>query len=180
VKITVQDLRREQEARQDNFEIMLRRQGWQLIQHRPVHTDSRVIRVFQDGSPNGTEHDTITFYEAFGDNTFRKLLRHIFFHKRCTPDELKRICGSEQKLSKYLILLIDTESRIDQQVEMINRFRTGGDPLSAQDARHSLYWGARHIYAINSKVSIADSLSAVLRLYYSKIRHIAFWRMSLE
>jgi len=286
VKITVQDLRREQEARQDNFEIMLRRQGWQLIRHRPVHTDSRVIRVFQDSSPNSTEHETITFYEAFGDNTFRKLLRHIFFHKRCTPDELKRICGSEQKRNKYLafmaeyglavpdgdllckgpdyreidnigptlewyvaewfrtwlqvparhgvaikdvadggdldvvafvdgirvmvecksgsptqigeseiklflqraadfnpeiaILLIDTESRIDQQVEMINRFRTGGDPLTAQDARCSLYWGARHIYAINSRVSIADSLSAVLRLYYSKIRHIAFWRMSLE
>jgi hypothetical protein len=76
------------------------------------------------------------------------------------------------------ILLIDTESRIDQQVEMLNRFRTGADPLTAQDEHKTLYWGARHIYVINTRVGIADSLSAVLRLYYSKIRHIAFWRLS--
>jgi hypothetical protein len=55
------------------------------------------------------------------------------------------------------------------QVEMINRLRKGGDPISQQDKHHSLYWGARHIYVCNARVSIAESLSAVLRLYYSRI-----------
>lgn len=286
MKITAQDLRREQEARQDNFEIMLRRQGWQLIRHKPVHTDPRVIRLPSPSETNGAEPDQTTFYDIFGDTTFRKLLRHIFYHKSCALDDLKRICSSEQKLNRVLtfmaenalivregnlcykgpnykevdnigptlewyvaewfrawlqvparhgvaikdvadggdldvvafvdgirvmvecksgsptqigendiklflqraadfnpeiaVLLIDTESQIDQQVEMINRFRAGGEPLTPQDERRNLYWGARHIYTLNSKVSIADALSAVLRLYYSKIRHIAFWRMSLE
>ena len=270
-----------QEARQDDFEIMLRRQGWQLIQHKPAHADPKVIRLHHPHVPNNLE--PMAFYEAFGDNTFRKLLRHLFFHQHCTQDELKRICSSEQKLNKYLtfmlehrlivhehdhwhkgpdyrqidnigptlewyvaewfrswlqvparhgvaikdvadggdldvvafvdsirvmvecksgspsqitetdiklfleraadfnpeiaILLIDTESRIDRQIDMLNRFRSGGDPIQPQDRHKSLYWGARHIYIITTRVSIADSLSAVLRLYYSKIRHIAFWRM---
>ncbi|QBD82268.1 hypothetical protein EPA93_42340 [Ktedonosporobacter rubrisoli] len=284
MKTTAQDIAREQAAQQDDFEIMLRRQGWQLIRHKPVHTDPKVIRIYQQDLSNGAQSHEATFYEAFGDSTFRKLLRHIFFHKRCGHEELSRICGSETKLNKYLsfmtkhglilqeddgwlksprykdidnigptlewyvaewfrtwlqvparhsvaikdvadggdldvvafvdsirvmvecksgspnqisetdiklflrraadfnpeiaVLLIDTESRIDQQIEMLNRFRSGSDPLTPQDNRHSLYWGARHIYAINTRMSIADSLSAVLRLYYSKIRHLAFWRIS--
>jgi hypothetical protein len=283
VKISAQDLQREQAARQDNFEIMLRRQGWHLTRHQPVHTDAKVIRLYHHGCCSDTDYNDATFYNTFADNTFRKLLRHIFFHKCCTFDDLKRICSSEHKLMKYLtfmqeynivyqdgdfwykgpdykeihnigptlewyvaewfrswlqvparhgvaikdvadggdldvvafvdsirvmvecksgspsqitendirlflqrsadfnpeiaVLLIDTESRIDQQVEMLNRFRTGSDPLTAQDDHNSVYWGARHIYAINTRVSIADSLSKVLRLYYSKIRHIAFWRL---
>ena len=274
---------KERERQPDQFEIMLRRQGWHLIQHRPVYTDPKVIRLYCQQDEDNTRDNT-TFYDAFGDNTFRKLLRHIFFHKRCTYDDLKRICSSEQKLAKYLnfmseqklivqerecwqkgpayrdidnigptlewyvaewfrswlqvparhsvvikdvadggdldvvafvdgirvmvecksgspsqitetdmklflrraadfnpeiaILLIDTESRIDQQVEMLNRFRVGSDPIIPQDDHKSVYWGARHIYVINARSSIADSLSAVLRLYYARIRHIAFWRLS--
>jgi hypothetical protein len=290
VKITAQDLQREQEARQDHFEIMLRRQGWHLACHKPVQIDPKVIRLpysHETGSTNGSNgaaHENNIFYTMFGDNTFRKLLRHIFFHKQCSYDDLKGMCGSDQKLSKYLsfmtihelivqngelwekgpaykeidnigptlewyvaewfrswlqvparhsvairdvadggdmdvvafvdgirvmvecksgspsqinetdiklflrraadfnpeiaILLIDTESRIDRQIEMLNRLRTGGDPLTAQDERHRLYWGARHIYAINARMSIADTLSSVLRLYFSRIRHVAFWRLS--
>ena len=275
---------KERERQPDQFEIMLRRQGWHLIQHRPVYTDPKVIRLYCQQDEDNTRDNTTTFYDAFGDNTFRKLLRHIFFHKRCTHDDLKRICSSEQKLAKYLnfmseqklivqerecwqkgpayrdidnigptlewyvaewfrswlqvparhsvvikdvadggdldvvafvdgirvmvecksgspsqitetdmklflrraadfnpeiaILLIDTESRIDQQVEMLNRFRVGSDPIIPQDDHKSVYWGARHIYVINARSSIADSLSAVLRLYYARIRHIAFWRLS--
>ncbi|MBO0779775.1 MAG: hypothetical protein J2P37_13200 [Ktedonobacteraceae bacterium] len=262
---------------EDSFEVMLRRQGWQLIRHKPIDRDPKVLRLAASTDPT-------LFYETFGDNTFRKLLRHLFFHKHCSSDELHRICTSEQKLQKYLafltehglatfeegqwhkgqsykhidnlgatlewfvaawfrswlqvparhgvtikdvadggdldvvafvdgirvmvecksgsptqitetdlrlflrraadfnpeiaILLIDTESRIDQQVEMLNRLRTGGDPIQPQDTHHNLYWGARHIYVINARPCIPDALSAVLRLYYSKVRHIAFWRMS--
>jgi hypothetical protein len=284
VKIPEQDQIKERKARQDNFEIMLRRQGWQLTRHKPIHTDPKVIRLYQHNhGENGTVCSDTTFYEAFGDNTFRKLLRHIFYHKSCSPEELKRICNSEAKLQKYLtfmaehalivlegdlwckdphyknidnlgptlewyvaewfrswlqvparhgvaikdvadggdldvvafvdsirvmvecksgspaqiseteiklflhraadfnpeiaVLLIDTESRIDAQIDMFNRLRAGGDPFTVQDVhQQGLYWGARHIYVTNTRVSIADSLSAVLRLYYSKIRHISFWR----
>lgn len=272
------ELQREQEATQDGFDLMLRRQGWYLIQHRPVHTDPRVIHLSKELSQAQPE----VFYEAFGVMTFRKLLRHIFFHHQGTLAELQRICSSEQKLAGHLrfmqeyrlvelegenwlkgpsytainnigpslewyiaewfrswlqvparhgvtikgvadggdldvvafvdgirvmvecksgspaqitetdiqlffkraadfnpeiaVLLIDTESRIDQQIEMFNRLRSGGDPLKPQDAGKSLYWGARHIYVTNTKNGIGESLSAILRLYYSKIRHISFWR----
>jgi hypothetical protein len=65
------------------------------------------------------------------------------------------------------VLLIDTESRVDAQIEMLNRLRVGGDPFTAQDVhQQGLYWGARHIYVTNTRASIADSLSGILRLYY--------------
>ncbi|GCE49434.1 hypothetical protein EI42_02544 [Thermosporothrix hazakensis] len=271
----------EQELNHDQFELMLRRQGWHLIRYKSMYTDSRVIRLrgtsYENGHPSGRQ---AAFYQAFGDNTFRKILRHVFFHRSCTLVDLKRICSSEPKLKKYLdfmtehqlllydgtcwhknpyyqhidnlgptlewyvaewfrtwlqvparhgvalkdvadggdldvvafvdgirvmvecksgspskitsadlqlflhraadfnpeiaVLLIDTESKIEQQIAMLNRLRTEGGALTAQDSHRSLYWGARHIYAINSRVSIADSLSSVLRLYYSKIRHLSF------
>ncbi len=273
-----------QEVSQDNFEVLLRRQGWHLIRYRPIHTDPNVIRLKQTFTLNASESNDTIFYQAFGDNTFRKLLRHIFFHKQCTYEDLKRICASKQKLDSYLafmveqglieqandlwckgttyhqidnlgptlewyiaewfrswllvparhgvaikgiadggdldvvafvdgirvmvecksgspsqitetemklflrraadfnpevaIMLIDTESRIEPQIDMLNRFRMGSDPLTPQDDHKSLYWGARHIYVVNTRVSITESLSAILRLYYSKIRHIAFWRLS--
>lgn len=74
------------------------------------------------------------------------------------------------------VLLIDTESRIDQQIDLFNRLRSSGDPLKPQDSAKTLYWGARHLYVTNTKNGIGESLSAILRLYYSKIRHISFWR----
>ena len=280
MKFSPADLQREQTAAQDGFDLMLRRQGWFLIRHRPVHTDPRVIHLF---TANPEENDAeAMLYEAFSENTFRKLLRHIFFHQQGSLDELRRICSSEQKLTGYLhfmqtthlveladeewnkgadyktinnigitlewyvaawfrnwlqvparhgvtikgvadggdldvvafvdsirvmvecksgspsqitetdiqlffrraadfnpeiaVLLIDTESRIDQQIEMCNRLRSSGDPLKLQDTGGTLYWGARHIYATTTRNGISESLSAILRLYYSKIRHISFWR----
>lgn len=276
------DLQREQEARQDGFDLMLRRQGWYLVQHRPVYTDPRVIHLCTDGTVAEKQAQPGAFYEVFGETTFRKLLRHVFFHHQGTLTELRRICGSEQKLARHLdlmqgyrlieldgeiwrkgasyqpinnigpslewyiaewfrnwlqvparhgvtikgvadggdldvvafvdgirvmvecksgspaqitetdiqlflrraadfnpeiaVLLIDTDSRIDQQIDMFNRLRSGGDPLKPQDTSKNLYWGARHIYVTNTKNGIGESLSAILRLYYSKIRHISSWR----
>lgn len=268
---------RGRETNQDDFDLMLRRQGWYLIQHRPISTDARVIHF-----PAEAREAHPTLFEAFGETTFRKLLRHIFYHHQGTLSELRSICSGEQKLARYLdfmqeqrlveldgetwrkgetykainnigstlewyiaewfrtwlqvparhgvtikgvadggdldvvafvdgirvmvecksgspsqisendvqlffrraadfnpeiaVLLIDTESRIDQQIDIFNRLRSGGDPLKPQDAGKNLYWGARHIYVTNTKLGIGESLSAILRLYYSKIRHISFWR----
>ena len=278
MKFSPDHLQRERGTTQDNFDLMLRRQGWYLIQHRPISTDFRVIHLPAEAN---AAHPTL-LYEAFGETTFRKLLRHIFYHHQGTLNELRSICSGELKLAKYLdfmqehrlveldgetwrkgstyktinnigstlewyiaewfrtwlqvparhgvtikgvadggdldvvafvdgirvmvecksgspsqisetdiqlffrraadfnpeiaVLLIDTESRIDQQIDIFNRLRSGGDPLKPQDAGKNLYWGARHIYVTNTKLGIGESLSAILRLYYSKIRHISFWR----
>lgn len=282
MKFSPDERQREQEAAQDGFDLMLRRQGWYLIQHRQVYTDPRVIHLFSTNTTEAPEDQFTALYEAFGENTFRKLLRHIFFHQQGTLSELRRICSGEQKLAQYTnfmrehllieledenwrkgslyktinnigstlewyiaewfrrwlqvparhgvtikgvadggdldvvafvdgirvmvecksgspsqiteseiqlffrratdfnpeiaVLLIDTDSRIDQQIDILNRLRTSGDPLKPQDAGKNLYWGARHIYVTNTKNGIGESLSAILRLYYSKIRHISFWR----
>ncbi|HEU5376800.1 MAG TPA: hypothetical protein VFV38_15295, partial [Ktedonobacteraceae bacterium] len=282
VRFSPDDLQREQQVRQDGFDLMLRRQGWYLIQHRPVYTDARVIHLSRNGQEESGQDPLTAFYEAFGETTFRKLLRHIIFHQQGTLNELRGMCSGEQKLTKYLdfmqryrlivlagenwrkgpeyrainnigsslewyiaewfrrwlqvparhgvtikgvadggdldvvafvdgirvmiecksgsptqisetdvrlffqraadfnpeiaVLLIDTESRIDQQIEIFNRLRSGGDPLKPQDPGKTLYWGARHIYVTNTKPGIGEALSAILRLYYSKIRHISFWR----
>jgi hypothetical protein len=282
VRFLPDERQREQEAARDGFDLMLRRQGWYLIQSRQVYTDPRVIQLANSDTTGGTEDRFTTLYEAFGENTFRKLLRHVFFHQQGTLSELRRICSGEQKLAHYLdfmrkhllievegedwckgpfykpvnnigstlewyiaewfrrwlqvparhgvtikgvadggdldvvafvdgirvmvecksgspaqisetdvqlffsraadfnpeiaVLLIDTDSRIDQQIDIFNRLRSSGDPLKPQDAGKNLYWGARHIYVTNTKNGIGESLSAILRLYYSKIRHISFWR----
>lgn len=282
MKFSPDERQREREALQDSFDLMLRRQGWYLIRHRQVYTDPRVIRLAPEDTTVAGEDQPATLYEAFGETTFRKLLRHIFFHQQGDLSELRSICSGEQKLARYLgfmrryrmieiegenwrkspvykavnnigptlewyiaewfrswlqvparhgvtikgvadggdldvvafvdgirvmvecksgsptqisetdvklffrraadfnpeiaVLLIDTESRIDQQIDMFNRLRSGGDPLKPQDAGKNLYWGARHIYVTNTRNGIGESLSAILRLYYSKIRHISFWR----
>ncbi|GHO50167.1 hypothetical protein [Ktedonospora formicarum] len=280
-RFSTEELGREQLARQDSFEIMLRRQGWHLVRHKPVYTDPRVIRLYQNQEMTLSERER-HFYEAFGDNTFRKLLRHIFFHKSSSYADLNRICVGEQKLERNLeqmerfylitsedktyhkssaykhidnlgptlewyvaawfrewlqvparhgvaikgvadggdldvvafvdgirvmvecksgspnqitenelrlflrraadfnpeiaVLLIDTESYIERQGERLSELRTGGDPIRSQDDHHGLFWGARHIYVVNARPSIGDALSAVLRLYYSRIRHMSFFR----
>ncbi|GHO64888.1 hypothetical protein KSC_037800 [Ktedonobacter sp. SOSP1-52] len=280
-RFSAADMARERLARQDQFEIMLRRQGWHLIRHKPVYTDPRVIRLYLNQELEPDERAR-RFYESFGDNTFRKLLRHIFFHKSSSYADLKRMCSGEQKLEQNLarlledhlvthdgmlyhkspaykhidnlgptlewyiaewfrdwlqvparhgvalkgvadggdldvvafvdsirvmvesksgspnqitenelrlflqraadfnpeiaVLLIDTESSIDRQVEILNKLRAGGDPLTPQDNHHSLFWGVRHIYVINAHPGLGDALSAVLRLYYSRIRHMSFFQ----
>lgn len=292
MKNTVNDEMSAQKLQHDHFDLMLRRQGWLLIRHKPIDTDPNVIRVSQVKQVNhhstlpklgqNSPHCNGVFYEAFSDNTFRKLLRYIFFHKSGTTEELKRICNSEPKLEKHLqfmlehkliiqqgccwqkgpayvtidnigptlewyvaqwfrswlevparhgvaikdvadggdldvvafvdgirvmvecksgspakitendirlflrradefnpemaILLIDTDGRIDPVIDMANRLQTSDDPFTPQDTHDSLYWGVRHIYIMNTRSGIPDALSAALRLYYSKIRHMAFGR----
>lgn len=68
----------------DIFELMLRRQGWHLLRSRPSSNDPKVIQLRRCVAAKGTEYGERAFFDAFGENTFRKLLRHIFFHKRCT------------------------------------------------------------------------------------------------
>src|SRR6185312_1110293 len=84
---------------------MLRRQGWYLIQHRQVYTDPRVIHLSRSSMLTNDEDPFTALYEMFGENTFRKLLRHVFFHQQGTISDLKRMCSGEQKLAHYLTLM---------------------------------------------------------------------------
>jgi hypothetical protein len=270
---------RESLVKKDGFDLMFRRQGWSNFEYKSPYLDPQVIKLRWTDPPNTTKkYSPQSFFHHFGDNTFRKLLRAIFFSPR-TYEQLKCLC-EEQKLDDHLafmseqeiveqegdiwkknpryqqvsgigptlewyiaewfrswlqsparhgvtvkdladggdldvvafvdgkrimvecksgkpenisetelrlflqrafefgpeiaILLIDTESSIDKPVEIVNSLRSGSDPLTSQDSHKSLYWGMHHIYAVNTRESIAYSLSAVLRLYNSKIKYLSF------
>lgn len=72
------------------------------------------------------------------------------------------------------VLLIDTQAPITQHMETLNSLCPLGNPFSAQDSIGCLYWGMRNGYVVNTKKSIAQSLASVLRLYHSKVKHVAF------
>lgn len=270
---------RESQVQKDGFDLMFRRQGWSNFEYKSPYLDPQVISLRWTDPPNTTKkYSRQAFYQHFGDNTFRKLLRAIFFSPRtyvqlqgsCEDHKLddhlafmreqeivvqegdvwrkspgyeqvrgigptlewyvaewfrtwlqsparhgvtvkdladggdldviafvdgKRImveCKSgrpenisETELSLFIqrafefrpeiaILLIDTENSIDKPVEIVNSLRSGSDPLTPQDTHKSLYWGMHHTYAVNTRESIAYSLSAVLRLYNSKIKYFSF------
>ena len=262
---------------------MFRRQGWSDFEYKSPYLDSQVIKLRWIDPPNvSKKYSPQAFYDRFGDNTFRKLLRAIFFSPR-TYEQLKSLCEG-QKLDSHLefmreqeiavqegdvwkksfgyeqvsgigptlewyvaewfrlwlqsparhgvtikdladggdldvvafvdgkrimvecksgkpenisdtelrlflqrafefgpemaILLVDTESSIDKPVEIMNDLRSGEDPLKPQDSHKTLYWGMHHIYAVNTRKSIAHSLSTVLQLYNSKIKYLSFYNPS--
>ncbi len=92
------------------------------------------------------------------------------------------------------VLLIDTESPIHKPLEILNavyldlswkdvRLSTPSLPentqidapkIEPQPGSKGLYWGARNIYVTNVTRTIDASLSAVLRLYHTRIRHLSF------
>ncbi len=271
---------RESEVKKDGFDLMFRRQGWSDFEYKSPYMDPQVIKLRWINPPNSVKkYSPQAFYNHFGDNTFRKILRAIFSNP-CKYEQLKDLCG-EQKLENHLtfmqeqeiviqdgnvwrkgskyeqvssigptlewyvgewfrlwlqvparygvtvkgladggdldvvafvegkrimiecksgnpanieaaqlrlflqrakefgpeiaILLIDAESTLDKPIEVMNSLQVNGNRLSSQDDHHSLYWGMRHIYVTNARESIGRSLSAVLRLYNSKVKYHSFW-----
>jgi hypothetical protein len=272
---------RESQVQKDGFDLMFRRQGWSDFEYKSPYLDSQVIKLRWIDPPNASKkYSKQAFYDCFGDYTFRKLLRAIFFSPR-TYEELKSCCQDQKKLDSHLefmreqeiavqegdvwkksfsyeqvsgigptlewyvaewfrlwlqsparhgvtikdladggdldvvafvdgkrimvecksgkpenigetelrlflrrafefgpemaILLVDTEYSIDKPVEIMNSLRSNGDLLKSQDRHNSLYWGMHHIYAVNTRKSIAYSLSTVLQLYNSKIKYLSFY-----
>jgi hypothetical protein len=88
----------------DAFPVMLRRQGWHLIECSPVYTDPRVIQWRGTFTREAQDSGYATFYAAFGDNTVRKVVRAIL-NKSRTMADLKAICGDEAKLQGLLAYL---------------------------------------------------------------------------
>lgn len=94
------------------------------------------------------------------------------------------------------LLYIDTDDPLDRPIEKLNRII---NELAWKDARlhnpnltdnaslrtpiielqpsfENIYWGARRIYVTGTfHNTIDDSLSAVLRLYHSKVRYLTFF-----
>lgn len=284
---------------QDDFEILLRRQGWHLTGCKSIHDDPDVLMVRNPLSPLYIGRCPPVWHEFIGRNTVRKLLRALISRPR-TREELVRICQDEQKLDWYLrlleqgeliehtadrwqrgpgcgsvdnmgstlewyvaewyrstlhsparhgvlikevpqggdldvvalvdgsrvmvecktskpsdvsetelrwflqraadfnpeiaVLLIDTESSVTGVLDRLNTIYLDlswksarlENPNLSGDARlrvasfeeqagfPGLYWGARHVYVTSTCVSIDASLSAVQRLYSSRIRHYSF------
>ena len=71
------DLR--QHTYKDDFELILRRRGWQLSEKPFLYNDPRVIKL-RFYLPPGTTHQT--FFDLFGNSTFRKILGDIFYQPR--------------------------------------------------------------------------------------------------
>jgi hypothetical protein len=286
---------------QDDFGLMLRRQGWHLIKCKPLYADPDVIAIRHTASPRSIATGDVAFHDLLGKNIVRKLLRAILVRPR-TRQELLRCCfGNEGKLDEVIailekdglvtgdadgwkkgpecetinnigttlewyvaewfraqlqvparhgvqleevaqwgdldvvafvdgirvmvecksakpeaisedelryflqraavfnpeiaILLIDTESPILKPIEILNAIyldlawkevRLDNPALSEneqiqapriepQPDAKDLYWGARNIFITNVPKSIDASLSAVLRLYHARIRHLSYF-----
>jgi len=285
---------------QDDFRVMLRRQGWHLITCKPLYTDPEVIAIRQTESPRNIATGDRAFHEFLGDTIIRKLLRAILARPR-TRQELLQISSNEQGLDQVVaileqdglitreseiwekgpeclaidnigptlewyvaewfrsqlqvparhgvlleevaewgdldvvafvndirvmvecksarpgdisedelryflqraatfnpeiaVLLIDTESPISRPIEILNAIyldlawkdarlsnpslqdnaQLAAPKIEPQPDSKGLYWGARNIYVTNVRRSIDASLSAVLRLYHARVRHLSFY-----
>lgn len=90
---------------QDDFSILLRRQGWHLITCKPLYTDPDVIAIRHTTSPRNIAVGDKAFFELLGDNRIRKLLRAILVHPRTTQELLSFYSGNEQKLDQVVATL---------------------------------------------------------------------------
>ena len=87
----------------DGFDVLMRRQGWHVTGNEPIQGGRKVIEWrtrFSKESPA----DQLTFYEAFSNNTVRKLIRAILSGSQARND-LVRICSNETKLDETLTYL---------------------------------------------------------------------------
>jgi len=82
--------------------------GWDEVEYKPVEGDPEVIgQIWDHIYPLfGSRTHQDGFYYHFGDTTFRKLLRLIFYHRQCTHDQLKQICSNEEILEQHLAYMI--------------------------------------------------------------------------
>lgn len=265
----------------DDFDLLLKRQGWHDFTYKSIYNDPDVIKLRWITPPQSENtYSPSVFYDHFGNNTFRKLLRAIFSQSRIY-EQLVANCSNKQKLDDHLnfmkeqeivlqkdeqwnkapqyekftdigktlewyiaewfrfelkaharhgvnlkgiaeggdldvialidglrimvecksgnpahiterqldlflervadfnpniaILLLDTESDINKQIDILNTLRKYGDALSPHDKKGTLFWGIKCIYVVNTRESISSSLYSVLRLYHTKIKYLSFW-----
>jgi len=92
----------------DDFELILKRQGWHLLGCKPLYNDPDVIKQRWIESPDtGNRYGPEAFFDRLGENTFRKILSFIFSGPR-TKEELEQRYGGK-KLNGYLDFLKEQE-----------------------------------------------------------------------
>jgi hypothetical protein len=92
----------------DEFDLMMNRQGWQVTNKKLLYNDPDVIKQRWINPPHvDKRYSPQAFFDRFGDNTFRKLLRTIFFRSR-TLEELERSC-SRKILEDHLTFMQEQE-----------------------------------------------------------------------
>src|SRR5258708_6093442 len=93
----------------DNFDLMMRGQGWSVTDKKSLYNDPAVIKQHWIHPPHiDKTYSPQAFFECFGDNTFRKLLSVLFSRPR-TFEELKRSCSNEDILKAHLIFMQEQE-----------------------------------------------------------------------
>ena len=105
------DLR--EKTTKDDFDLRFQRLGWQSFSYKPRYSDPQVIRQRWSSSPSTGANITLkAFYQHFGDNRFRKLLRAVFQTR--TFQELERIC-SRPKLDDHLTFMQEQEIAVFEE-----------------------------------------------------------------
>lgn len=118
----------------DNFDHLMRLRGWNDFEYRSVEGDPEVIgQIWDHPYPlYGSRTHPDSFFFHFGDTTFRKLLRLIFYHRQCTYDQLKQICGNEEILEQHSAYMVKKKVavqdgiywKVSSQYEHINDIGT--------------------------------------------------------
>lgn len=98
----------------DDFEVMFRRHGWLSFSHAPLYTDPQILSLRWIASPTGKRYSPDAIFSAFGNNTFRKVLRAIFDHSPRTHEQLQAICSNEQLLDEHLTFMKDQELAVEE------------------------------------------------------------------
>jgi hypothetical protein len=93
----------------DDFDIQFRRQGWLSFDYvRPEQVDPQ--RLSQRWMHSMTKsYSPHAFYDLFGQNTFRKLLGHIYTHSPCPRSELELECSNATILDEHLEFMRNQE-----------------------------------------------------------------------
>jgi hypothetical protein len=119
----------------DKFDLMIRRNGLQNCTCKPIYSDPEVIRLRWIAHPNTNKrYSKQAFYDHFGDNTFRKLLR-LIFSSPSTQEELERSYGGK-KLQGYLTFLLEQEIVIQND----NVFRKSPQYQHVEGIGKTLEW----------------------------------------
>ncbi len=127
-------------------------------------------RVYVEDIAEGSDLDVVAFVDGL------RIWVECKSGKEITEKQLELFLQRAQEFSPTMaILLIDTDSSIEPRIEILNKHRSVGDPLTSQNQQNTLYWGMHHVYVVNAKKSIAHSLAAALRLYRSKVSTLSFW-----
>jgi hypothetical protein len=102
----------EDSLKDDGFDRLMQLQGWRRedFTYEAVERNRNVIgQVWEGGAPSWSRNSPQAFFFQFGDTTFRKLLRHLFFHRQSVLNDLSNICSNITILKRHLTYLSEQQ-----------------------------------------------------------------------